>query len=223
MRFNVEKMQPLGEGAEKKVYIHPEDEDKVVAFFREGPKSLETAMSMKGRFYLTKILHILMPDSIPDIHFASRNDDATLISERKHLGEKYLELSRLNRLALHGEMTRNQFVDLSNAGIDHSSSLDRDSLDSLYNRLKELGVLNDLSPQNLGKDENNDLVYVDNTFRPWRYSKRESVYGENGVSKFYNPQKIRERAQELSEQDRDKVLAYLDRLETLYEEENGAG
>lgn len=39
----------------------------------------------------------------------------------------------------------------------------------------------------------------------------------------FNPDKIREKASELTEQDRDKVLAYLDRLETLYEEENGAG
>ncbi len=224
MKFNPENMQSLGEGGEKKVYIHPEDEEKVVAFFREGPKSSETAASMKGRFYLTKILHLLIPDSVPDIHLATRNDDeAVLVSERKHLGDEYSKFSRLNDLNLQNTLPSNELYKLSNAESEHAYTLDQDAMDSLYSKLDELGVLIDFSTPNLGNDSDNNLIYVDNSFRPWRYSQKENLYGEKSINKFYSPKNIRKQAEKLSEQDRDKVLAYLDRLEALYDEENGAG
>lgn len=221
MRFNPENMQPLGEGGEKKVYIHPEDEEKVVAFFRRGQASSETPASMKGRFYLTKILHLLIPDSIPDIHFASKDgQDATLVSERKHLGEQYDEHNRLFIKAMNGTIAQEEYREMYSAGSDHMESLDNESMEELSTKLYRLGVTADMSATNLGKDKNNNLVYVDNSFRPWTYSKNESLYGDKAIHKFYRPERILELADKLPERDREKALAYLKRLEELYAEEN---
>ncbi|GEM_PF-2957043 len=78
---------PLGRGLEKTVYIHPDDPKKVVAVLHaagvEGPgfadyENVEfiphpkmdqgERNRFKRQFYLFKILHILFPKNIPDMH-----------------------------------------------------------------------------------------------------------------------------------------------------------
>ncbi|MEX2033542.1 MAG: hypothetical protein WD889_03275 [Candidatus Colwellbacteria bacterium] len=72
-KYNIESyeaagQQPLGEGREKVVFVSPDDPEKVVNIIKEGAESSEL---VKGRFYLTKILHILYPQHIPDMYVSA--------------------------------------------------------------------------------------------------------------------------------------------------------
>jgi hypothetical protein len=58
----------LGTGAEKLVYVHPDDEQKAVSLVYEGNR---TPDNIKRNFYLTKVAHLLAPNQIPDMHLAS--------------------------------------------------------------------------------------------------------------------------------------------------------
>jgi len=70
--FSVEK--PIGAGRERVVYRDSNNPELAVGFFHEYAK--EEPEKIKGRFYLTKIVHGLFPNATPDIHLADSRTQA---------------------------------------------------------------------------------------------------------------------------------------------------
>jgi hypothetical protein len=66
MRFKFESANrtPLGEGKEKRVYADPNNEKRVIAERKESAEK-ETYRQLKGRYYLTKMVHLLLPETYP--------------------------------------------------------------------------------------------------------------------------------------------------------------
>lgn len=85
---NIKKLNEIGSGAEKQVFVHPEDSNKAVAIFFQDRSVLE----IKERFYVNKILHMLYPNIIPDIHLASTSPSVLIID---HVMGKHLKESNL--------------------------------------------------------------------------------------------------------------------------------
>ncbi len=95
MRFGEFKpgpAKPIGEGKEKKVYVNPENQDRVIAEIKK-PKEAEYKMDvpldysprqLKGAFYLTKIAHLLLPKNVPEIYQAGESAEGqqTIDAER---------------------------------------------------------------------------------------------------------------------------------------------
>jgi len=66
-KFETNGRTPLGSGNEKNVYIDPENEKRVISLMKETEQR-DTLRQLKGRYYLTKIAHLLLPDNIPDVY-----------------------------------------------------------------------------------------------------------------------------------------------------------
>lgn len=88
--------EPLGAGAEKVVYAH--GDKKVLAFLTERKKEPNLPDRMKESFYISKILHLLLPENIPDIHLAG-SQPAVMVAERINPPDNYGKriLSRLKK------------------------------------------------------------------------------------------------------------------------------
>lgn len=74
-------IEPLGEGREKEVFVSPNDPDKVVGIMKESAESAEEA---KAEFYLTKILHLLHPELVPDI--SARTTEPNAVERERVFG-----------------------------------------------------------------------------------------------------------------------------------------
>jgi hypothetical protein len=68
---------PIGTGAEKAVYKHPQHTDKVIAFHHGNPNMHDdeipheyTSEEMKAKFYILKLLELLMPGITPEVYLA---------------------------------------------------------------------------------------------------------------------------------------------------------
>ncbi len=215
MKFDPEKMEHFAEGAEKIVYHHPQDPEKVVAEFRSD--AIE-AREMKGRFYLTKVLHALFPRNIPDISLAAKEGGSNpyMVLEKKHLDRQHEEL---RDLSTHQQMKSHQGEsdrEIDDAILDKElasmESLNRDpDIEALSKTMREAGLemLLDTSPRNFGRDQEGNLVYVDNSFYPW-------WAGEDGSIEPRDYHVLREAIQKIDDKEaRDRAMAYLERLETL--------
>lgn len=80
-KFNIEKIKGvyIDEGREKKAFGHRHQKDLVVAEFFKKEWLKETPGQVKARFYLTKILHFLYPQNIPNIHLAASEPHALIM------------------------------------------------------------------------------------------------------------------------------------------------
>src|SRR3989339_267444 len=66
--------QYIGHGSEKMVYGSTDDETKVVKESHSRFKHERDYNFIKAQYYLSKILHLLLPKNIPDIHYTSIED-----------------------------------------------------------------------------------------------------------------------------------------------------
>ena len=201
MKFDFNKLEKIGEGEEKEVYIHPENEGKVVARFKEGYGD-HTERLIKGRYYLTKILHTLMPVQIPDTNLVAKGEDIIMVSERKELDEPHKEHNRL----------RTQNSNSSDPAISEQyNKLREEREDKLVwddkyidflTALSRLGVTTDPSASNFGYDKDDNLVYVDNNFKPW-------VEKNGQLVKNYDVAEILNVLNGVDEQTREMAKSYL--------------
>lgn len=135
MKINREKLKPLGDGAEKMVYENPNNPEQAIGIFHEGePQSPELT---KGRFYLTKILHLLFPKNIPDMHLAATEPNMIGVDRVEDSARSFTLAERS------GQAFRDLRVNLDSAGV----------------------TFDDYS-QNLKFNKKGDLFYVD-SFMPW--------------------------------------------------------
>lgn len=135
------------EGRDKKVFIDPVDPQKVYKVYREqstardanqfrGIERRSIENQSKVNFYLQKILHALFPKNIPN-----RSASGTK--------PKFTHDQRIRYRAYQYHLTR------SDEG--HIPPEVRDLIDTLG----VLGVSVDKAPQNFGKDEAGNVVYID--------------------------------------------------------------
>jgi hypothetical protein len=138
-KIGINKGKKLGEGAERTVYEDLNNPDHVIGIFHEKK---EEELKTKARFYLTKILHILLPDNIRDIHASYSDPNVTINSKVKQNSWKFWK--KIN--------------------------YDPETLKEIrlfVNKLEEdLGVGVDSYYKNVMRDDNGNLVYVD-SINPW--------------------------------------------------------
>ncbi|MDP2598857.1 MAG: hypothetical protein Q8P49_03450 [Candidatus Liptonbacteria bacterium] len=139
MNFDFNELEQLGSGAEKRVYAHPDNPEKVIGAFRKGLE--ENPNETKARFYFNKILHILLPNNTADVHMASSK---IFFAERKRL---------IGRIKTE-----------ESGGSD--KDYDQDYYD-LCKKLENIGVQYDGADVNFQYDDSGNLIYVENQ-RPWR-------------------------------------------------------
>lgn len=230
MKFNFDKLNKIASGAQKQVFEHPTREDMVVARFRspEAEREIQTERQVKGRFYLTKIIHLLLPTFVPDAHGAYKNkDESVLISERKELDATHRQLNQSRTAFFDGkqqDLRLQDFLDVllkkseRQARSEHTKRVRGDvRIKTSQQILLALGVLTDPSSINYGYDTEGSPVYVDNTFVPWSIDKK------NGVRRMYDSDRIRLALEYMdTSEERRQAQIYFDRLEELFAEEEGA-
>ncbi|MFA6427013.1 MAG: hypothetical protein WCW16_01000 [Candidatus Magasanikbacteria bacterium] len=200
---------PIGSGAERVVYNHPEDERKVIGIFHDYAS--ETPEQVKARFYFTKILHIIYPHNIPDIHHAG-TDPHVIISDKLDLDEDYVRY----------------FEDLSDFRYVHGFVAPPEELKERAERIKEENELNveiqklktalglivkdfDDDPINFSIGSDGKSKYVD-TFPVLLDTTDGVVENINFDELELSINKV-----SLSEQDRKKIDSLLERLKRIIE------
>ncbi|MBI2023178.1 hypothetical protein HYT01_01270 [Candidatus Giovannonibacteria bacterium] len=202
----------LGTGAEKEVYTDPNNRDRVVAYFREHVD--ETPNQIKARFYLTKILHLLMPKNIPDMHWAGSDPhayqtDKIEVDENHKIMQEYVDLARE---AHHKKYKINEELSDKIFEIGDKVFSDNDVI-AFKDRVKEIGVNSlDHASINFSKNSEGNVQYLD-SFYAWKFRN-------DGSPKLFFDFDILEAAiKELPEKDQKSASNFLRRLKELYEEE----
>lgn len=174
-------------GGEKTVYELQNDPKKVVGFFHESVK--ETPNIIKARYYLTKIIHLLFPNNVPDMHMAASNPHA-IISDK---------VMRSNNPDL-PRPTYSQMTEIAD-------------------RFEQAGVygLDLAGAENFIRDTSNNIFYVD-SFTPWviDYDDTQLIHP---VERFYSPEGLEKSIQTLPPDLADEAKEALERLNFLYEED----
>ncbi|TRZ80014.1 hypothetical protein D4R86_05055 [bacterium] len=206
-KFESAGISPLGEGEQKKTFINPEDERKIISETRESAEK-DTPRQLKGRYYLTKIAHLLLPKNIPDIYQAgeSRNETQTVDTERiSHtLGHTFLQEER--RSGADEGFARKQMIEEMGAGMGE--------VDLELERIG-LGFNIDSNVGNYTKDEAGNVYYLE-TFKPWQ----ADPVNPKELEVLFDEDELRGAIEDISDQEtKEKCTHYLERLLALLEEE----
>lgn len=141
----------VGIGGEKTVVNHPYDSEKVVSIVE---KSKYDSLDANSRYHIQKILHMLFPTEIPDVHAAYTEPNSLItqkIPEKPQVG-------------------------------GNSSSMETRL--AFYHKLANVGIEIDMARQNFINDPNDNLYYVDNpAFISKNIDKLEKAIAENLTGK----------------------------------------
>ena len=193
--FKPQERKPIGVGQDKKTFVNPLDDKKVISVIKgkEEREKLEvveknTPRRLKGSFYLTKIAHLLLPKHVPDIHQAGET-----VGGQQSIDRERVELSA----APNSEI---------GAVID---KLDR--LGFAFN-VDEHGDDSDYT-----KDKDGNISYL-STLTPWRVDpahpeKSELVVDVKALRRAIN------RVAKNNPETAEKCSTYLERILELFEEE----
>ena len=214
MSFNPDKLgESFARGNEKIIYPHPHDPEKLVAELWDQKEALPS--EIKGRYYLTKILHLLFPKNIPDVSFAGGGDGNTpyLVMEKKNLDARHKELrDRISSLQIKMAGGENDAVLSGEINAEETAmqvELDADpEFREFRKRMGDMGLFIDDAARNFGRDENGDLVYVDNDFSPWVAAQ------DGGLLPEYDDG-LYDAIQALGDRERDQAMVYYNRLDAL--------
>ena len=182
--------EKIAEGDEKLIYEDPNSKEKVIALYKE--RQLESPNTVKARFYLTKILHLLFPQNIPDIHWSG--------SDPHGYSTQRVEETRLGRL-------KNSLRPY------YKSKQDKKDEVALTNKFDQLGIGFDHGPLNFMEDLDSKIVYVD-SFWPWQV-----IMGEEKLELNFNIDKLNSAIEDLPEGSRKVAQNHLSRLLELYKKE----
>ena len=205
--FESQGKEPLGEGDEKKTFVNPENEDRIISELKESAEK-DTLRQLKGRYYLTKIAHLLLPKQVPDIHQVreSQSGKQEIDSERISHSEEHTFLQEQRRAGAGEESAREQIVE--NIG---------DGIGEIDQELERIGLGFNIDPNvgNYSKDQEGNVYYLE-TFKPWQ----PDVVDVDDLEVLFDEEALRESIEELSdEQTKEKCRQYLERLLQLLEEE----
>lgn len=197
----------LGEGTEKNVFADPIDPDKVHAEYKEIRWSRR---QVRASFYLTKILHLLLPQNIPDI-YSSQYQPHKYVAQRKHLDVDHKALSDLRkRIETRGLSQEERDLWYALRG-RHEEKIAKSQL---RDKLTDLRIVFDQNLLNFSIEPSGEVVYLEN-FSPWTH---KTLTPE--LKLFFDSQKLSEAIDNLDPLHREKGLLYLSRLNSLVEEES---
>lgn len=206
--FESAGVEPLGEGDEKKVFIDPKNEARVISERKEEGTEKDTVRQLKGRYYLTKIAHLLLPTHIPEVYQAGESVDGNQSVDSERIAHspgqtllQELRRSGQNEKPAVGKIMKDQGRAMR--------ALDGD--------LQKIGLdfVIDENVGNYTKNEAGDTYYLE-TFKPWQANGADPEKFEI----LFDEEVLREAINGLSDQKtKDECLRYLERLLTLAEEE----
>jgi hypothetical protein len=201
------KEEYIAEGRHKIIF---KKGDAAVARYRENQTVL-TDKQIKGVYYLRKILHLLMPENIPDIHLTTAKK-ARIVSEFIELDENHKTFSRLI-----GKKLRNQDLtpdeDRLLTNLSYNAQNNRDFIE-LRKRLEKILLNFDYGAINFGYNvKTGNPVYVENDPFPW------AITDEREVCRRYKKKELLSLINELNPSARSQALSNLDRLSKLEEED----
>ncbi len=201
--------KPIGTGDYKETFVNPEDERKVISVLkkREGEEKI-TPKNLKGAYYLTKIAHILLPKSVPDIYQAGESAD----------GQQTFDRERIAHTPGHRALqeAREAGVDEERAKVLISKEMGQ-KINNVTNDLAEIGFAFHLDENagNYNKDEDGDVKYLE-TFMPWGINPEQP----DELELLFEKDDLEEAISKISDdQQRATCQRYLDRLLVLFEEE----
>ena len=194
----------IGEGAEARVFRSAERPNIVEKVFKY-PDSPER---IKGQFYLTKILHLLFPKNIPDVHRAT-SQPRTIHTEFVDLDDSHKKLSEY---LIQRRQKGSPDPVMETRDVARSREMHRDQrYISLVKSLEELNPSVDTSTLNYGYDPDGNIIFVD-TFAVWHNR-------DGGIKRAYDPKKLRRKIIKLKDTDKQRrALWYLEQLERLRDE-----
>jgi hypothetical protein len=201
----------IGEGGERRVSVDPENPDKLKKELKEDrPESAEKA---KARFYLTKIMHEIFPKNIPDIHQATSAPN-TITVERRSLDEGHKAQELYRRIFFGSESVDKLTPELAKRVNEFNRKLIQDpSFHSFISSVYKIGVDFDAQTPNFGYDEHGQIQYID-SFQPWSTNPNT-----NKPVKGYDSQKLEMEITKFDAVTQERLLSYLQRLESLYNQE----
>jgi hypothetical protein len=195
-KFESAGLEPLGEGDEKKVFVDPKNETRVISERKDAAEK-DTPRQLKGRYYLGKIAHALLPKHIPDVYQAGESVD----------GKQTVDVERIPHSA--GQALLQE--------LRRSGQNEEPAMRTLDGDLEKIGFGFALD-QNIGnytKDEAGNTYYLE-TFKPWRADDVDP----RELEVLFDQEALREAIDELPDQKtKDECLQYLERLLALLEEE----
>jgi|GEM_PF-2937896 hypothetical protein len=103
MRDSQEKTNTLGKGSKKLVLQNKTNPEQAIGIFHhtDMDNKEKEARQAKKRFYINKILHLLFPENIPDIHLATSQPKTIIVDKISgEEVEKYHILSRAKALII---------------------------------------------------------------------------------------------------------------------------
>ena len=194
-----EKEKPFAAGAERKVYRHPRKKERVVAV--ENVSFRRNEQQARQEYYLTKIMHILLPDNIPDIHsYGSR--PSMSVRQNVELGTEH-KIIQEQKLA--NRTKGGRFYDIDSKV--RSSIINDPRTQRLQETLQNFGLNVDPYAFNFGFDEKGNAKYIEPFSALTDYHIR------------YDRKKILEAIKNIKDQkQRARALRYLARLDALVAE-----
>lgn len=206
-KFESAGLDPLGEGDQKKSFVNPENERRIISETKKEADK-DSPRQLKGRYYLTKIAHLLLPKNIPDIHQARESHDGiqTVDTERISHTPGHTLLQEIRRSGGDEESAKKQILEEIGGGMG--------KLDLELERIG-LGFNIDGNVGNYTKDEAGDVYYLE-TFKPWQVD----TVNTRELEILFNEEELREAIGDIPDPaTKEKCTRYLERLLTLLEEE----
>ena len=212
MRFNLNK-EPIGEGGEKKVYDDPNNPNRVVGVYRENRRD-KTLNQVKGRYYMQKILHLLFPKNIPDIHESTQSH---VIIEKKERDSDHLAFQEL-RMARSLAREKGDFSSSSQEMLAAHEAMENkrsSGVDNLIRKLMRIGILFDSNIVNFATDSQGVITYLD-TFDPWNISRHGEKYT---LYPQYEKEELLQAINKLEDPEKSQALKFFSRLNELQEKD----
>jgi hypothetical protein len=211
MRY--EKGQIIGLGGEKRVFEDSKDSKKAIAEYRRG-EFKKNANQIKGQYYFGKILKMLYPKNVPDIHAAGKAEKDFLLLEKVELDPDHKFIQETLIAEAEGKkLPPKIFERRGKAGNNIEKKYNR-RISKLRDKFTEAGIPVDTShPLNFASGADNSLVYLDNAL-PWNLDRHHrQIYWNIDI------QKLERAIGRLPENFRGKAENLYARMAQLYEED----
>jgi len=207
-QFQSHEIEPIGEGKDRKVFVDPKNEKRVIAEVRQEAEK-ETPLQLKGKFYLTKLAHLLLPNHIPDIYQAGEDKNGIQTTDSQRIphtaGQESIQKAR--RL---GHKTTEE----SRRVMSEEIGLESEKLNEELGRIG-LGSNIDGDWENYTRGESGEVYYLE-SFTPWQVDHLRP----NELKVLFDEEILRGAIEKLTDENAKNIcLKYLERLLVLLEEE----
>jgi hypothetical protein len=206
--FHIQESQkPVGAGAERKFYEDPSNPERVIGIYRAEKESHPN--EIKGRYYLTKILHILLPGNIPDV-FMSTTEPNAIVRRKVELGKEHRAIQERRKI---WESIQKIPDEINKEADSALGKIKNDpKVAEFRSRLYPLGIYVDIAPVNFGYDEKGNVQYVETV------PSMGFMHGKFGP--LFNGKELKKAIKRIKDKgERTKALVYLSRLKQLVKEE----